>query len=74
MDTQHFFHLYQRGVTVTTQTFDLTLALLPVLKGCRNEAGLWTMPIVDTHHISQSLNVDNIAMRVYDLPSIKETV
>ena len=69
------FHPYQQGVTIhDTNSFHVTLKLPPVLQGCKNGACLCTVPIVDNVHISQRLNVNQAAMNVYDLPSIKETV
>eukprot|EP00956_Cyclotella_meneghiniana_P020860 scaffold37349_cov64-Cyclotella_meneghiniana.AAC.1 len=69
------FHPYDEGVTVhDANTFKLTFNAPPVLQGCRNTAGLWTVPITDDATISQSLNVDEAAMNVYDLPSTKEVV
>eukprot|EP00956_Cyclotella_meneghiniana_P007409 scaffold10112_cov34-Cyclotella_meneghiniana.AAC.2 len=69
------FHPYDEGVTVhDANTFELTFNAPPVLQGCRNTAGLWTVPITDHATISQSLNVDEAAMNVYELPSTKEVV
>ena len=69
------FHPHEEGVTVhDTDSFTLTLKLPPVLQGCRNVAGLWTVPLADKTTISQSLNVDEAALSVYDLPSTKEVV
>ena len=45
-----------------------------MLQGCRNEAGLWTVPIKDEATISQHIDIDEAAMNVYDLPSTKEVV
>ena len=46
-----------------------------VLRGCRNDAGLWTVPLTEDAKISQSLDVmEEAAMKVYDLPSTKEVV
>jgi hypothetical protein len=42
------FHPYNEGVTVhDANSFELTLMLPPVLQGCRNAAGLWTVPLHD---------------------------
>ena len=69
------FHPHDEGVTVhDTGSFNLTLNSPPVLQGCRNGAGLWTVPLVDDTTISQSLNVEETALSVYDLPSTKEVV
>ena len=69
------FHPYKQGVTVHDKdSFNLTFNLPPVLQGCRTEAGLWTVPLADEATISQSLNVDEAALNVYDLPSTKEAV
>ena len=45
-----------------------------MLQGCRNEAGLWTVPLRDDALISTSLDVNEAALNVYDLPSTKEVV
>jgi len=37
-----------------------------VLQGCRNEAGLWTVPLKDEAQISQSLDMAEAALNVYD--------
>eukprot|EP00956_Cyclotella_meneghiniana_P034606 scaffold106655_cov36-Cyclotella_meneghiniana.AAC.1 len=67
------FHPYQEGVTVhDANSFSLTLKSPPVLQGCRNEAGLWTVPLKDEAAVSQHLDIDEAAMNVYDLPSTKE--
>eukprot|EP00804_Cyclotella_cryptica_P007736 CCRYP_001353-RA/>CCRYP_001353-RA protein AED:0.15 eAED:0.15 QI:0/0/0/1/0.2/0.16/6/0/947 len=69
------FHPHDEGVTVhDTGSFNLTLNSPPVLQGCRNGAGLWTVPLVDDATISQSLNVEETALSVYDLPSTREVV
>eukprot|EP00956_Cyclotella_meneghiniana_P000230 scaffold288_cov44-Cyclotella_meneghiniana.AAC.10 len=69
------FHPHNKGVTVHgAKSFELTFKSPPVLQGCRNEAGLWTVPITDDATISQSLNIDEAAMNVYELPSTKEVV
>ena len=69
------FHPHKQGVTVHDKdSFKLTFNEPPVLQGCRNEAGLWTVPISDAATISQSLDIDEAAMNVYDLPSTKEVV
>ena len=69
------FHPHKQGVTVhDTDSFTLTLKSPPVLQGCRNKAGLWTVPLTDKTTISQSLNVDKAALSVYDLPSTKEVL
>eukprot|EP00804_Cyclotella_cryptica_P017719 CCRYP_001156-RA/>CCRYP_001156-RA protein AED:0.37 eAED:0.37 QI:0/0/0/1/0/0/2/0/305 len=62
------FHPYQQGVTVhDADSFDLTLTSPPVLQGCRNTAGLWTVPLTDEATISHSLNVDEAALSVVRL-------
>ncbi len=67
------FHPYKQGVTVhDADSFSLTLKSPPVLQGCRNEAGLWTVPLMDEATISHSLNVNKVALSVYDLPSTKK--
>ena len=69
------FHPHKQGVTVhDADSFSLTLKSPPVLQGCRNEAGLWTVPITDEATISHSLHIDEAALSVYDLPSTKEVV
>ena len=69
------FHPHKQGVTVHDKdSFKLTFKEPPVLQGCRNEAGLWTVPLNDAATISQSLDIDEAAMNVYDLPSTKEVV
>jgi len=69
------FHPHDEGVTVhDAGSFNLTVNSPPVLQGCRNGAGLWTVPLVDDTTISQSLNVEETALSVYDLPSTKEVV
>eukprot|EP00804_Cyclotella_cryptica_P008147 CCRYP_004624-RA/>CCRYP_004624-RA protein AED:0.13 eAED:0.13 QI:0/0/0/1/0/0/3/0/1209 len=69
------FHPHKQGVTVhDTDSFTLTLKSPPVLQGCRKEAGLWTVPLTDKTTVSQSQNVDEAALSVYDLPSTKEVV
>eukprot|EP00956_Cyclotella_meneghiniana_P037733 scaffold143603_cov33-Cyclotella_meneghiniana.AAC.1 len=69
------FHPYQEGVTVhDANSFSLTLNSPPVLQGCRNDAGLWTVPLKDDATISPSLDIDEAAMNVYELPSTKEVV
>eukprot|EP00804_Cyclotella_cryptica_P017725 CCRYP_001166-RA/>CCRYP_001166-RA protein AED:0.39 eAED:0.39 QI:0/0/0/1/0/0.25/4/0/603 len=69
------FHPHDEGVTVhDTGSFNLTLNSPPVLQGCRNGAGLWTVPLVGDATISQSLNVEETALSVYDLPSTREVV
>ena len=66
---------YNEGVTVhDANSFKLTLMSPPVLQGCRNAAGLWTVPLNDEAALSPSLNVDEAAMNVYELPSTKEVV
>eukprot|EP00804_Cyclotella_cryptica_P028262 CCRYP_014618-RA/>CCRYP_014618-RA protein AED:0.29 eAED:0.29 QI:0/0/0/1/0.5/0.33/3/0/697 len=61
------FHPHKKGVTVhDANSFELTLKSPPVLQGCRNAAGLWTVPIRDDAAISQSLNIDEAAMNVYE--------
>eukprot|EP00804_Cyclotella_cryptica_P002446 CCRYP_019168-RA/>CCRYP_019168-RA protein AED:0.13 eAED:0.13 QI:0/0/0/1/0.5/0.4/5/0/1227 len=63
------------GVTVhDPDSFNLTVTSPPVLQGCRNTAGLWTVPLTDDTTISDSLNVDEAALSVYDLLSTKEVV
>eukprot|EP00804_Cyclotella_cryptica_P028277 CCRYP_014613-RB/>CCRYP_014613-RB protein AED:0.36 eAED:0.36 QI:0/0/0/1/0/0/2/0/471 len=57
------FHPHKQGVTVhDTDSFTLTSKSPPVLQGCRNEAGLWTVPLTDETTISQSQNVDEAAL------------
>ncbi len=69
------FHPHKQGVTVHDKdSFKLIFKEPPVLQGCRNEAGLWTVPLNDAATISQSLDIDEAAMNVYDLPSTKEVV
>eukprot|EP00804_Cyclotella_cryptica_P002577 CCRYP_010410-RA/>CCRYP_010410-RA protein AED:0.12 eAED:0.12 QI:0/0/0/0.5/0/0/2/0/1280 len=69
------FHPYQQGVTVhDADSFRLTVTSPPVLQGCRNTAGLWTVPLTDDATISRSHLVDEAALSVYDLPSTKEVV
>eukprot|EP00956_Cyclotella_meneghiniana_P011679 scaffold16433_cov32-Cyclotella_meneghiniana.AAC.5 len=46
----------------------------PYQEGCRNEAGLWTVPLKDEATSSQHLDIDKAAMNVYDLPSTEEVV
>ncbi len=67
------FHPYKQGVTVhDADSFSLTLKSPPVLQGCRNEAGLWTVPLMDEATISRGHPVDEAALSVYDLPSTKK--
>eukprot|EP00804_Cyclotella_cryptica_P012181 CCRYP_009863-RC/>CCRYP_009863-RC protein AED:0.40 eAED:0.41 QI:0/0/0/1/0/0/4/0/437 len=61
------FHPYQQGVTLQSHGNLSTCAP----RG-RNTAGLWTVPLTDDTTISHSLNVDEAALSVYDLPSTKE--
>ena len=69
------FHPHTQGVTVHDKdSFKLTFKEPPVLQGCRNEAGLWNVPLNDAATISQSLDIDEAAMNVYNLPSTKEVV
>ncbi len=69
------FHPHNQGVTVHDgDDVKLTLSSPAVLQGRRNEAGLWTVPIVDEPRVSPSLDVADQAMSVYDLPSTKEVV
>ncbi len=69
------FHPHKQGVTVhDTDSFTLTLKSPPVLQGCRNNAGLWTVPLTFQTTNSQRQHVDEAALNVYDLPSTKEVV
>ena len=69
------FHPYQQGVTVhDADSFRLTVTSPPVLQGCRNTAGLWTVPLTDGATISRGHPVYEAALSVYDLPSTKEVV
>jgi hypothetical protein len=54
-----------------------TIYLLPrpaVLQGWRDASGMWTVPIVDKADVTPSLNINEAAMSVYELPSTKEVV
>ena len=69
------FHPDDEGVTVHDKdSFKLTFKSPPVLQGCRNAAGLWTVPTTDEAAVSASLDIDEAAMNVYELPSTKEAV
>ena len=47
----------------------------PALQGCRDERGLWMVPIIDgTTQLTPSLDDAETAMNVYELPSTKEVV
>ena len=47
----------------------------PVLQGCRDERGLWFVPIADEHTADvPPINAQETAMNVYNLPSTKEVV
>eukprot|EP00804_Cyclotella_cryptica_P025968 CCRYP_002793-RD/>CCRYP_002793-RD protein AED:0.25 eAED:0.25 QI:0/-1/0/1/-1/1/1/0/824 len=69
------FHPYRNGVTVhDNDSFILTLKSPPVLQGCRNEAGLWTVPLSKDAHSDNNHPSKEVAMNAYDLPLIQETV
>ena len=67
------FHPHQQGVTVHDD-IKLTSSKPAVLQGWRDATGMWTGPIVDEAAVTPSLNVDEAAMSVYELPSTKEVV
>ena len=67
------FHPHQQGVTVHDD-IKLTSSRPAVLQGWRDASGMWTVPIVDEADVTPSLNVDESAMSVYELPSTKEVV
>ena len=46
----------------------------PVLQGCRDERGLWYVPIAGNQGAVAPSNAQETAMNVYDLPSTKEVV
>jgi hypothetical protein len=46
----------------------------PVLQGCRDERGLWYVPITDDQRAVSPSNTQETAMNVYDLPSTKGVV
>ena len=46
----------------------------PALQGWRDGRGLWLVPVADDTAISPGLNVAEMAMSVYKLPSTKEVV
>ena len=45
-----------------------------MLQGCRNEAGLWTVPLGDDAPVRKHIEAKEVALNVYDLPSTKEVV
>ncbi len=58
------FHPYLQGVTIhDNDGFKLVASKLPLLQGWRDTGGLWTVPIVE-----------ETAMNIYELPSMKEVV
>lgn len=61
------FHWHEQGVISPLMCRQCTK-----IQGCRNETGLWTVPLIDEATISQSFNVNEAAMNVYDLPSNKD--
>jgi hypothetical protein len=65
----------QEGVNIY-QSDDVTIKekAPPVLQGCRDERGLWFVPVADEATIDPSMNIVESAMNVYELPSTKEVV
>jgi hypothetical protein len=65
----------QEGVNIY-QKDDVTIMekAPPVLQGCRDERGLWYVPVADEPNIDPSPNIVESAMNVYELPSTKEVV
>jgi hypothetical protein len=65
----------QEGVNIY-QSDDVTITekAPPVLQGCRDERGLWYVPIANETTIDPSLNIVESAMNVYELPSTNEVV
>ena len=69
------FHPLGQKVTVhDINLFKLTMSKPALLKGWRKAEKLWTVPLANDTPVSPSLNINEAAMSVYELPSMKEVV
>ena len=69
------FHAYGNGVTVhDNKDVKITLSRPAALQGWRNVEGLWVVSLADNNDISQSVDVAEEAMNMYDLPLTCEVI
>ncbi|KAL7476769.1 hypothetical protein ACHAW6_002606, partial [Cyclotella cf. meneghiniana] len=69
------FHPHNQGCTVhDVNSLKLTTSTPALLQGWREAGGLWTVPLPTNTSISPSLNVEEVALNAYELPSTKEVV